>query len=58
MPSVVTPELDSGHLFDLVEVDGFNLIHALFQVSLSVQHVVCRDVAVVNEKQNDCKWSY
>lgn len=42
--SVVTPELDASNFFDLVEVDGLNLLHALLQVGLRVQHVVCRDV--------------
>lgn len=27
--SVVTPELDASDLFDLMEVDGLNLFHAL-----------------------------
>ncbi len=41
---VVTPELDAGNFLHLVEVDGLDLLHALLQVRLSVQHVVCRDV--------------
>lgn len=45
--SVVTPELDASNFFDLVEVDGLNLFHALLQISLRVQHVICRDVTAV-----------
>lgn len=56
MPSVVAPELDSSHLLDLVEVDGLNLIHALLQVSLRVQHVICRNVAAINQQQNYCRY--
>lgn len=44
MTGVVTPELDASNLFDLVEVDGLNLLHALLQVGLRVQHVIGRDV--------------
>ena len=42
---VVAPELDPRHLLHLVEVNGLDLIHALLQVRLCVQHVICRDVA-------------
>jgi len=42
---MVAPELDAGHLLHLVEVDGLDLLHALLQVRLRVQHVVRRDVA-------------
>lgn len=37
---VVAPELDPCHLLHLMKVDGLDLVHALLQVSLSVQHVV------------------
>lgn len=39
--SVVAPELNTSHLFHLMEVDRLNLVHAFFQVRLCVQHVVC-----------------
>lgn len=40
MAGVVTPELDAGHLLHLMEVDGLDLLHAVLQVGLRVQHVV------------------
>lgn len=40
VPGVVAPELDACHLLDLVEVDGLDLLHAVLQVRLRVQHVV------------------
>lgn len=41
MTSVVTPELDASHFLHLVEVDGLDLLHAVLQVRLRVQHVIC-----------------
>lgn len=49
MSGVVTPELDAGDFLHLVEVDGLDLLHAVLQVRLRVEHVVCRDVAVVTQ---------
>lgn len=45
MASVVAPELDAGHLLHLVEVDSLDLLHALLQVRLRVEHLIGRDVA-------------
>lgn len=45
---VVTPELDACDLLHFVEVDGLDLLHALLQVRLGVQHVVCGDVTVTH----------
>lgn len=44
---MVTPELDSRHLLNFMEVDGFDFVHAFLQVCLGVQHVICRYVAEI-----------
>lgn len=52
MAGVVAPELDPSHLLDLMEVNGLNLVHALLQVRLSVQHVIGRNVAAIRQSQS------
>lgn len=52
MAGVVAPELDPSHLLDLMEVNGLNLVHALLQVRLSVQHVISRNVAAIRQSQS------
>lgn len=40
MARVVTPKLDSCNFLNFMKVDGFNFVHALFQICLSIQHVI------------------
>lgn len=54
MAGVVAPELDPSHLLDLMEVNGLNLVHALLQVRLSVQHVIGRNVAAIRQSYFEC----
>lgn len=56
MAGVVAPELDPSHLLDLMEVNGLNLVHALLQVRLSVQHVIGRNVAAMRQSQSYFEW--
>lgn len=46
---MVSPELDPSHLLDLVEMNGLDLIRALLQVSLGIQHVIGRNVAAIKQ---------
>ena len=52
VPRVVAPELDPRHLLDLMEVDGLDLLHAVLQVRLRVQHVVRGDVAAIKQSHH------
>ena len=54
---VVAPKLDSGHLLHFVEVDGFNFVHALFQVCLGIQHVVSGYITAFFERRQQEKHS-
>lgn len=60
MAGVVAPELDPSHLLDLMEVNGLNLVHALLQVRLSVQHVIGRNVAAIRQSQSyfECVFNF
>lgn len=52
MAGVVAPKLNPSHLLNLMEVNGLNLIHALFQIRLSVQHVISRNIAIIKQSLN------
>ena len=50
MSCVVAPELDSSHLLLLMEVDGFNLVHRSLKITLCKQHLVCGNIAHLNQE--------
>lgn len=41
----VTPEFDAAYFRLLVKVNGFYFVHTLFNVNLTVQHLICANVA-------------